>query len=68
MDTMATNHVAVATGQVATTSLPGSGHYFFPTTFSLVTMARSCFSRCNNILILNERMGVECSKIKEVQS
>ena len=32
MATMATNHVSVAMGQVATTSLPCYSHYFFPTT------------------------------------
>ena len=38
MATMATNHVTVAMGQVATTSLPRYSHFFFQTTLFLVTM------------------------------
>ena len=46
MATIATNHVAIAMGQVATTSLPCSSHFFFPTSFFLVTMARCYFFLC----------------------
>ena len=44
MSNKATNHVAVAMVQVATTSLPRSSHFSFPTTFFLVPMARCYFS------------------------
>ena len=40
MSTMAGNHVSVAMGQVATTSLPCYSHYFIPTTFFLVIMTK----------------------------
>ena len=36
MATMVTNHVSVAMGQVATTSLPRYSHCFFSTTLFLV--------------------------------
>ena len=37
---MATNHVVVAMGQIATTILPRSSHSLFPTSFFLVILAR----------------------------
>ena len=44
MATMDTNHIAVAMGQVETTSLPRSSHAFSLTTFFLVTMTGCYFS------------------------
>ena len=46
MATMATNHVSVTMGQVATTSLSRYIQFFFPTTLFLVIITRCYFSLC----------------------
>ena len=62
MATMAINHVSVAMGQVATTSIRRFSHYFFPTTFFLVIMTRCYSSLCK----LTHRSDLRAEASREV--